>query len=296
MDAPFNEDFTPINSAEIIESPEQAFDSDVSEEVTDSPLIEELSVEFIGSWNFLVSRTNWEKGKVIHNWRTKLSEAGVVHGSYTDESWSRRVGNVSPQHVGRLRRVYERFGETREQYVNLYWSHFQAALDWEDAEMWLEGAVQNQWSVATMRIKRWETLGSPPDKKPKDSDIIMSELDEDVNPRNDSDYETETQLSPIGPAGKTNSDDDDDEDKRKKYRERQDYITDHDGLSTGELLSNLKRLQELPDDLREAFEQLKIAILSHKLTEWSDTDQNQVLMFLDAMKAMVVSAEEVKSV
>ena len=69
------------------------------------------------------------------------------------------MGGVTPQHVGRLRRVFERFGETHDQYAGLYWSHFQAALDWPDAEMYLEGAVQNDWSVAQMRNERWEAMG-----------------------------------------------------------------------------------------------------------------------------------------
>ena len=74
----------------------------------------------------------------------------------SDEAWSREVGGVSPQHVGRLRRTYERFGAVHKQYPGLYWSHFQAALDWPDAEMYLEGAVQNDWSVSQMRNQRWE--------------------------------------------------------------------------------------------------------------------------------------------
>jgi len=52
-------------------------------------------------------------------------------------------------------------GGDSSQYEGLYWSHLQAALDWDDAEMWLEGAIQNQWSVSQMRGQRWETLETP---------------------------------------------------------------------------------------------------------------------------------------
>lgn len=261
------------------------------EEPIDSPLLDEISDEFIGSWNFLISRTNWDKGELIHAWRTKLATAGLPHQTYTDEVWSRRVGNVSPQHVGRLRRVFERFGETREKFPKLYWSHFQASLDWEDAEMWLEGAVQNQWSVATMRIQRWEATGAPPDKKPRDADIVSGELDEDVNPRNDSDYEIDGQRAAIGTAGKEAGDKDEDF-VPKKRNERNDFMSNPDGPTTGELLATLKELKDLPDDLRDAFEQLKIAIISHKLTEWKEVDQKRVLALLDALKAVVISVEE----
>ena len=104
----------------------------------------------------------------------------------SDEAWSRRVGNVSPQHVGRLRRTYEQFGQTHDRYHGLYWSHFQAALDWDDAEMWLEGAVQSGWSVAKMRNQRWESMGAPANAIPRDEEVISAERDEDMEPANDS--------------------------------------------------------------------------------------------------------------
>ncbi|MDR1290115.1 MAG: hypothetical protein LBK06_02825, partial [Planctomycetaceae bacterium] len=140
-----------------------------------SPVVEELSTTHIGQWNNLVSQTNWEKGAVINSWRETLVSAEMPKAAYSDEAWSRRVGNVSPQHVGRLRRVFERFGGQAEGYVGLFWSHFQAALDWDDAEMWLEGAVQNSWSVAQMRIQRWEAIGAPEELKPRSEDVLTAE-------------------------------------------------------------------------------------------------------------------------
>ena len=107
-----------------------------------------------------MSTTNWEKGRIIFQWRAALVAADTQAAEYADEAWSRRVGGVSPQHVGRLRRVHERFAAARGQFPGLFWSHFQAALDWDDAEMWLEGAVQSRWSVADMRRRRSETLGT----------------------------------------------------------------------------------------------------------------------------------------
>ncbi|MEX1224799.1 MAG: hypothetical protein WEA31_09650, partial [Pirellulales bacterium] len=116
--------------------------------------LDEASQSYIGQWNQLVSSTNWEKGRIIHQWRTALQADGAPAAEYTDNAWSERVGNVTGQHVGRLRRVYERFGTQRDDFRSLYWSHFQAALDWEDAEMYLEGAAQNGWSVSQMRRTR----------------------------------------------------------------------------------------------------------------------------------------------
>ncbi len=128
-----------------------------------------------------------ELGEGPHHLRVAqaLEQAGAPAGSFSDEAWSREVHGVTPQHVGRLRRVYERFGAVHEQYAGLYWSHFQAALDWPDAEMYLEGAVQNDWSVSQMRNQRWEVLGGKPELKPRDGDIVASEVDEDFSPAAD---------------------------------------------------------------------------------------------------------------
>ncbi len=147
---------------------------------TEAAVIEETSVKYLGRWNRLVSTTNWEKGRIISQWRQALLQAGASVQAHGDEAWSRRVGNVSPQHVGRLRRVYEQFGEAYSQYPGLYWSHFQAALDWHDAEMWLEGAVQNGWSVSRMRAQRWEATGGPADEAPREEDVVAAEMDEDA--------------------------------------------------------------------------------------------------------------------
>src|SRR5438270_10100954 len=122
--------------------------------------IDEASAPFLGQWNRLVSTTNWEKGRIIHDWRQALVAAAAPASEHADEAWSTRVGNVTGQHIGRLRRVYERFDALRGEFPSLYWSHFQAALDWDDAEMWLEGAYQSGWSVAEMRRERAAALGS----------------------------------------------------------------------------------------------------------------------------------------
>ncbi len=144
----------------------------------DIAVVEQTSEQFLGKWKRLVSTTNWEKGQIISQWRAALVDAGAGVSEYSDEVWSRQVGQVTPQHVGRLRRVFERFGDTRDSYAGLYWSHFQAALDWDDAEMWLEGAVQNSWSIADMRRTRSETLGTPADWQSTE-DETGAELDED---------------------------------------------------------------------------------------------------------------------
>ncbi|MGL6226434.1 MAG: hypothetical protein ACRC10_07400 [Thermoguttaceae bacterium] len=273
-------------TVEVIDSPDPV--------AATSPLVEELSAESVKSWNRLISRTNWEKGEVIQRWRTQLQEAGFAPTIYSDEVWAKRVGSVTSQHVGRLRRVYDRFGSTYMQYANLFWSHFQAALDWEDAEMWLEGAVQNQWSVATMRIQRWEAL-TPNDQRPREQDIIYSEWDEDINPRNDSNAVLEGRMSSVAPVKGQRGDDDDipfDVDPTTKKGKKSKNSIEESNVSTGELLKQFQSVQELPDDLSSSFEQLKVAILNHKLTGWKSVQPQRILTFLNTMRELVVSKED----
>ena len=269
-----------------------------------SPLIDELSVPHVGNWHTLVSRTNWEKGTVIRVWREALIAAELPKTAYSDEAWARRVGNVTSQHVGRLRRVSERFGEKANDFPSLYWSHFQAAMDWDDAEMWLEGAVQNAWSVAQMRVQRWEAIGAPEELKPRAEDVFTAELDDDIDSGVDSPTpsrkaeRTEVRTAEIGPADMVEGFDPDlppfetdGEASAKKEPKKSKEKEPGDGPSTGELLASLKSFADLPQDLGESLESLKVAILNHKLGDSKDWKE-KLLRKLDALKALVTSVDE----
>ncbi len=65
-------------------------------------IADQASTEFLGRWNRLISTTNWEKGRIIHDWRSALIAAGADVEDYSDEAWAARVGQVSGQHVGRF--------------------------------------------------------------------------------------------------------------------------------------------------------------------------------------------------
>ncbi len=121
-------------------------------------VVDSNSESFVGRWQSLVSQTNWEKGKIISEWRQSKIDDGAASSQYSDEAWASMVGFVTCQHVGRLRRVYDRFGESWSTYAGLYWSHFWAALDWDDAELWLEGASQSRWSISQMRRTRAQAM------------------------------------------------------------------------------------------------------------------------------------------
>lgn len=271
-----------------------------------SSAVDKTSEPFVGQWQGLVSTTNWEKGRIIAEWRQALIDSEAPVSEYSDDVWARLVGNVTPQHVGRLRRVHERFSPVREQYSGLFWSHFHAAIDWEDAEMWLEGALQNGWSVSQVRKQRWETLGSVPADKPKDVDIVEAELDED--------YAADAIDDNIVVDGVSEVVDFDDEtpskssDKPTKSAElksdssaKTESVTDAldaDGAAifsddpegeTVEFVRPFEKLAELPDDVTEVFESFKLVVLRHKMDGWKDVSCDDMLASLDALKELALA-------
>lgn len=256
-----------------------------------APELETTSLEFAGRWHRLVSTTNWEKGRLIHEWRSALIEADAPATSYSDEAWSRRVGGVSGQHVGRLRRVWERFADTRDTYTGLFWSHFAASLEWEDAELWLEGAVQNQWSVARMREGRWEALGAPADKKPRPEEVISSEWDEEAGqgtdvlalPRLTADL-----AEVMDPSGSREPDRGPDDSYDESAGE-QDETAPWEDESSGpggpaESARPFADLPELPDDLAEAVDQFKLVIVRYREEAWQSVSQETVLATIEALR------------
>jgi len=272
---------------------------DAPAEVGNEPLEENLGIEqasepYIGRWNRLVSTTNWEKGRIIFEWRDALVIAAAPAAEYSDEAWSRRVGGVTGQHAGRLRRAYQRFGQVFDQYPSLHWSHFQAALDWGDAEMWLEGAVQSRWSVSHMRRQRWETLGAVEGQEPRDDEIVASEVDEDFEPAlHESpadqvltgDY-AEVQ-GPLAEGPDFGDDEQPSSETPQGMEEGASIDSDDDQRETVKFVRPFEHLAELPDDLAEAFETFKLTILRHKSESWQQISRDDVLASLDALKELV---------
>jgi hypothetical protein len=249
--------------------------------------LNETSQPFVGRWNHLVSTTNWEKGRIIAEWRQSLVDAKRPARESSDDAWARLVGAVTGQHVGRLRRVYERFRKTFDEYQGLYWSHFHAALDWVDAEMWLEGAVQSKWSVSQMRRQRWEAMGAVESERPLDEEIVTADLDEDVDPavareaaaQRVPDSLAEVQGPPI-PEGADFGDEDEGGTRARKEdagREAEETIP---------LVRPFANLAELPDDLAEAFEAFKLAILRHKAEGWRQVTLDDVMGALESLKQL----------
>jgi len=304
-DVPFQtDDETDVHNEAETSNPEDAADVDAAnrawEEETQDSLVDsgedeelaELAQPFVGRWNQLISTTNWEKGRIISDWREALIESGADSHQYSDDAWARRVGGVTAPHVGRLRRVHDRYASTYQTYGGLYWSHFLAALDWDDAPLWLEGASQKSWSVAAMREQRWEAHGAVESQRPTNSQIIEVDTDEDVvipaqgggrtkeygdepgvasGPlHEDPDFGEEEELMPLAGGGTAGSSAD-------------------SGAVVSDSVQPFAGLPELPDDLADAIEALKLAVLRHKTAGWKDTNPETIQKYLDAISVLTAS-------
>ncbi len=272
-------------------------DPELEEAEVDDEAVEQASAEYLGHWNRLISTTNWEKGRIISEWRLALVETDAPQQSYSDEAWARRVGNVSGQHVGRLRRVYDRFGENYHDYSGLFWSHFQAVLDWDDAEMWLEGAVQSTWSVAQMRDQRWEAIGAPEDKKPRPEDVIAGEYDEDAQSYEDDapsaiDGSLDVVRDPNAEDSESGGDEFDPSADSVPFET--DTLPESDSADgpASSPVRPFENLPQLPDDIREAVESFKLAILAHKMTGWDEVSCDDVMAALSALKQLAMAPSD----
>ncbi|MGB7327664.1 MAG: hypothetical protein WBD31_22490 [Rubripirellula sp.] len=296
-------------AAEVVSSDDVSGDvagdvpGDVPDQVSDDgeEQLAVLATPFVGRWNELISTTNWEKGRIISEWRAALIESGVGADQYSDEAWARRVGGVTAPHVGRLRRVYDQFGSEYESYQGLYWSHFLAAQDWEDAALWLEGAVQSGWSVAGMREQRWQAHGAVDSQRPTSSQIVEVDTDEDI----DKDIVEPAQGGgsreygdePGTAMGKTYEDADFGDEEELQSLAGNTALPDPGGLGVAPEnvevaptpMQPFAGLPELPEDLADAIEMMKLAILRHKSNKWDKIDIDIVAKYLEAVGALLRS-------
>lgn len=260
----------------------------------DDPKATELSSEYVVRWEKLISTTNWEKGKIIFDWREALIGSQASATAYSDEAWSRRVGGVSSQHVGRLRRVYERFGSSFNSYKGLYWTHFLAALDWEDAEMWLEGASQSGWSISEMRRTRWEALGADPKVEPKEADLRNNVDEDDFTPLTEVENPIAENKDPYGVEQTGPRYDEPDFGDESESAESTNSDTDDSSPWEDSAAPNIPeespfaKLPSLPVDLAEALEQFKLAIIRHRAMTWTEVSQGDVVATLDALKVFAL--------
>jgi hypothetical protein len=262
------------------------------------------SAPFVGRWQTLVSQTNWEKGKIISEWRQAHIEAQAPSTQYSDEAWASLVGFVTCQHVGRLRRVYDRFGGSWQSYPGLYWSHFWAALDWDDAELWLEGASQSDWSISEMRRTRAEAMQTTEATFQQESSRISEASQED----DERSFEADRSGSENFQSGPKHELPDFGEPQEKSGADKnrhQDDSPSNSMIGSSEYDPNpsgpsgssqshdpeskrpnpFESLGEFPQDVKDAVEQFKLCILRHRASQWQEITRDDLMAALDALRA-----------
>ena len=112
-----------------------------------APRIEDTESALIARALSALSRCNWEVGECAAQWTKRFARGR------TDADFASLVG-LSPDQVYQRRRVWETFGDVCQNYPHLKWSHFYAALNWDDAAECLQWAQDVQAGVAEMRAWR----------------------------------------------------------------------------------------------------------------------------------------------
>jgi hypothetical protein len=108
---------------------------------------EDTESALIARAQMALSQCNWEVGECAALWTKRFARGR------TDADFGALVG-LSPDQVYQRRRVWETFGDVRENYSQLKWSHFYSALNWDDAAECLQWAQDVQAGVAEMRAWR----------------------------------------------------------------------------------------------------------------------------------------------
>ena len=109
--------------------------------LADQPRPEHQFESFVSEAEQILAPTQWEIGRIA-------SECKEVTGK-TDAELGERIG-LSRDQVQQRRSVWDRFGDDSDMYRNLKWSHFHAAMNWDDAAETLKTADRDDMTVAVM--------------------------------------------------------------------------------------------------------------------------------------------------
>tara|TARA_R110002095_G_scaffold159356_1_gene138161 strand:- start:660 stop:1478 length:819 start_codon:yes stop_codon:yes gene_type:complete len=133
-----------------------------------------------------LSDSSWVIGECAAQWTKKYAKGR------TDADFGAMVG-LSGDQVYQRRRVWETFGDVREQYSCLKWSHYYIALTWDDAPECLQWAEENQATVA--ELKAWRrasngedlSISEPYEEYPADAEVTFLS-DEPISVKDPSEY------------------------------------------------------------------------------------------------------------
>lgn len=119
-----------------------------------------------------LSNSSWVIGECAAQWTKKYAKGR------TDADFGAMIG-LSGDQIYQRRRVWETFGDVRDQYSELKWSHYYIALTWDDAPECLQWAEENKATVA--ELKAWRraihgedlSISEPFEEYPSDSEVTF---------------------------------------------------------------------------------------------------------------------------
>lgn len=133
--------------------------------------IPETEEELVRIAETAVSACRWTVGECASKWTKRYAKGR------TDHDFGALIG-LSGDQIYQRRRVWETFSDVRQQFADLRWSHFYAALNWDDAPECLQWAEETHSTVAEMkawrRATRGEDLTSQPDEAEEGSIAYLS--------------------------------------------------------------------------------------------------------------------------
>ncbi len=125
--------------------------------------VKETEADLVSRAQLALSHCNWEVGECAATWTTRFARGR------TDGDFGAQIG-LSADQVYQRRRVWETFADVRDNYSQLKWSHFYAALTWDDAAECLQWAEEIRATVAEMkawrRAQRGEDLSTAGAEEP----------------------------------------------------------------------------------------------------------------------------------
>ncbi|HEV8004270.1 MAG TPA: hypothetical protein VGP63_30685 [Planctomycetaceae bacterium] len=109
--------------------------------------VKETEEELISKAQSAVSQSNWVVGECADKWTQRYARGRG------DGDFAALLGLTADQ-VFQRRRVWQTFADVYNNYPALKWSHFYAALTWDDAPECLQWADENQSTVSEMKAWR----------------------------------------------------------------------------------------------------------------------------------------------
>ena len=149
-----------------------------------------------------------------------------------------------------------------------------------------------------MRTTRWETLGDVAGAQPRDDEIVTGELDEDFEPalkaepagaRRESTVTAAQEFASDQTGPRVEGPDFGDEDDRREAGSTGTARLSEPAQAAVEGVRPFANLVALPDDVVEAFEAFKLAIVRHKSDGWRQVSRDEMLATLDGLKELVLA-------